>query len=68
MRMPLNNIAPSIGGFTPAQTSDPDNGVEQVCSKAGGTPGYNTTMTGIIGQFTNVINGSIDATRDTDEL
>ena len=64
----LNNIAPSIGGFTPTQTSDADNGVEQACSKAGGTPGYDTTMTGVVGQFTNVVNGSVDATRDTAEL
>jgi hypothetical protein len=64
----LNNIAPSIGGFTPTQTTDADNGVQQACSKAGGTPGYDTTMTGIIGQFTNVVNGSADAIRNTDDL
>ena len=65
----LNNIAPTIGGFTPAQTTDLTQlGIEQACSKPGGTAGYNTTMTGIVGQFTNVVNGSVDAARNTDEL
>mgnify|MGYP003131911574 CR=1 FL=1 len=64
----LNNIAPTIGGFTPTQTTSADNGVEQACSKAGGTIDYNTTMTGLIGQFTNVVNGSADISRNTDEL
>ena len=64
----LNNISPSIGGFTPTQTTDADNGVQQNCSKPGGTPGYDTTMTGIIGRFTNVVNGSVDVARNTDEL
>ncbi len=64
----LNNIGPSIGGFTPTQTTDADNGVQQSCSKPGGTPGYDTTMTGVIGQFTNVVNGSADVARNTDEL
>ena len=68
MTIDLNNIAPSIGGFTPAQAVSADTGVEQACSKVGGTAGYDTTMTGIIGQFTNVVNGSADATNEQEEL
>ena len=64
----LNNVAPTIGGFTPTQTSDADNGVEQACSKPGGTPGYDTTMTGVIGQFTNVVNGSVAVAQQSLEL
>ena len=65
----LNNIAPTIGGFTPAQTSDlTELGVEQACSKPGGTSGYDTTMTGVFGQFTNAKNGSLDVTNETQDL
>ena len=64
----LNNVAPNIQGFTPTQTSDADNGVQQACSKAGGTPGYDTTMTGVIGQFTNVVNGSASVAQQEFEL
>tara|TARA_A100001201_G_scaffold34273_2_gene36542 strand:- start:7262 stop:12259 length:4998 start_codon:yes stop_codon:yes gene_type:complete len=62
----LNNIAPTIGGFTPAY--GPDAGAEQVCSKPGGSSGYDTTTSGIWGQFTNGKNGSADITNDTQEL
>ena len=69
MTIDLNNIAPSIGGFTPAQTTDLTQlGVEQACSKPGGTAGYNTTITGVVGQFTNVVNGSADVTNEQEEL
>ena len=64
----LNNIAPTIGGFTPAQTSSADNGVQQACSKPGGTVGYDTTMTGVFGQFTNAKNGSADVPNETQDL
>ena len=64
----LNNIAPVIGGFTPAQTSSADNGVQQNCSKAGGTSGYNTTMTGVLGQFTSVVNSSASVPQQSLEL
>ena len=65
----LNNIAPTIGGFTPAQTSDLTQlNIEQACSKAGGTAGYDTTMTGVFGQFTNAKNGSADVTNETQDL
>jgi hypothetical protein len=65
----LNNIPPSIGGFTPAQTTDLSQlGVEQACSKPGGTSGYDTTMTGVVGQFTNVVNGSASVAQEELEL
>ena len=65
----LDNIAPIIGGFTPAQTSDlTELGVEQACSKPGGTAGYDTTMTGVFGQFTNAKNGSLDIVNETQDL
>ncbi len=65
----LNNIAPTIGGFTPAQTTDLTKlGVEQPCSDPGGTAGYDTTMTGIFGQFTDAKNGSLDVTNETQDL
>ena len=65
----LNNIAPIIGGFTPAQTSDLTQlGVEQACAKPGGTAGYDTTMTGVFGQFTNAKNGSLDIINETQDL
>jgi len=49
----LGNVQPSISGFTPAQTTDVAQlGIEQACSKPGGTAGYDPTMTGIFGQFT----------------
>ena len=65
----LNNVDPLIGGFTPAQTSDLTQlGVEQACSKPGGTPGYDTTMTGVVGQFTNVVNGSASTAQQQFEL
>jgi len=65
----LNNIAPTIGGFTPAQTSDLTQlNIEQACSKPGGTAGYDTTMTGDFGQFTNAKNGSADVTNETQDL
>ena len=42
--------------------------VEQACSKPGGTSGYDTTMTGVFGQFTNAKNGSLDVTNETQDL
>lgn len=62
----LNNIKPSIGGFTPAYGVDA--GVELACGAVGGATGYDPTMTGILGQFTNGVNGSADPTQNTDEL
>ena len=64
----LNNIAPTIGGFTPTQTTSADNGVQQACGKVGGTSGYDTTMTGVFGQFTNAKNSSADVPNQTQEL
>ena len=65
----LNNIEPTIGGFTPAQTSDLTQlGVEQACSKPGGTAGYDTTMTGVFGQFTNAKNSGADVPNETQDL
>jgi len=61
----LNNIAPSIGGFTPAV--GPDIGVEQACGKPGGSIGYDSTVVNY-GQFTNGVNGSADVTNNTEEL
>ena len=62
----LNNIAPTIGGFTPTQTTSADNGVQQACG--GSTSGYDTTMTGVFGQFTNAKNSSADVPNQTQEL
>jgi hypothetical protein len=59
----LNNVAPSIGGFTPAV--GPDAGVQQACG--GASSGYDSTTINY-GQFTNVVNGSADATNNTEEL
>ena len=65
----LGNIAPSISGFTPAQTTDLTQlGIEQACSKPGGTAGYDTTMTGVFGQFTGGVNGSADPANNTQQL
>jgi len=65
----LNNIEPTIGGFTPAQTTDLTQlGVEQACSKPGGTGGYDTTMTGVFGQFTNAKNSGADTINETQDL
>ena len=65
----LQNIAPSISGFTPAQTTDATQlGIEQACSKPGGTPGYDPTMTGVFGQFTGGVNGSADIANNTQQL
>ena len=65
----LGNVAPSISGFTPAQTTDlAQRGVEQACSKLGGTAGYDTTMTGVFGQFTGGVNGSADPANNTQQL
>ena len=65
----LGNIQPSISGFTPAQTTDlAQLGVEQACSKPGGTAGYDTTMTGVFGQFTGGVNGSADVANNTQQL
>jgi len=61
----LTNIAPVIGGFTPSV--GPDAGVQQACSKAGGSSGYDTTTTNF-GQFTGGKNGSADPGSDTLEL
>ena len=60
----LNNIAPTIGGFTPAV--GPDTGVEQLCG--GNSSGYDTTTSGTWGQFTNSVNGSADLANSTQEL
>ena len=62
----LINKAPSIGGFTPAYGVDA--GTELTCGVAGGATGYDPTMTGVLGQFTNAVNGSADPTQNTDEL
>ena len=62
----LQNNSPSIAGFTPAYGNDA--GVEQVCSKAGGSSGYDTTMTGVFGQFTGGVNGSADIANNTQQL
>ena len=65
----LGNRPPSISGFTPAQTTDVTQlGIEQACSKPGGTAGYDTTMTGVFGQFTGGVNGSADPANDTQQL
>ena len=65
----LGNVQPSISGFTPAQTTDVAQlGIEQACSKPGGTAGYDPTMTGIFGQFTGGVNGSADIANNTQEL
>ena len=65
----LGNRPPSISGFTPAQTTDlAQRGVEQACSKPGGTAGYDTTMTGVFGQFTGGVNGSADPANNTQQL
>jgi len=65
----LSNVAPSISGFTPAQTTDASQlGIEQACSKPGGTAGYDTTMTGVFGQFTGGVNGSADVANNTNQL
>ncbi|MHC5057860.1 MAG: hypothetical protein ACYTKD_24600 [Planctomycetota bacterium] len=61
----LNNVAPTIGGFTPAV--GPDAGVQQICGKPGGSSGYDSTVINY-GQFTNVVNGSADATNNEEEL
>ena len=61
----LNNIAPTIGGFTPAVGSDA--GAQQACGKIGGSSGYDSTTVNY-GQFTNVVNGSADVTNNTEEL
>jgi len=52
----LTNTTPVIGGFTPSV--GPDAGVQQACSKPGGSTGYTTLTTGSFGQFTNGVNGS----------
>jgi len=62
----LGNVAPTIGGFTPAY--GPDAGTEKACGFAGGSSGYDTTTSGVWGQFTNGKNGSADITNDTQEL
>ena len=62
----LNNVTPTIGGFTPMQTTSADNGVQQACG--GSTSGYDTTMTGVFGQFTNAKNSSADVPNQTQEL
>ena len=62
----LNNVAPEIGGFTPAYGAS--SGTELTCGLAGGATGYDPTMTGVLGQFTNGVNGSADPTQNTDEL
>lgn len=65
----LGNVPPEISGFTPAQTTDVAQlGVEQPCSKAGGTAGYDPTMTGVFGQFTGGVNGSADIANNTEQL
>ncbi len=61
----LNNVAPTIGGFTPAV--GPDAGAQQACGKIGGSSGYDPTTVNY-GQFTNVVNGSADVTNNTEEL
>lgn len=61
----LTNISPTMGGFTP--TLGPDAGVEQVCGKAGGSTGYDSTSV-VFGQFTSVTNGSVDVINDTQEI
>jgi hypothetical protein len=61
----LTNIVPVIGGFTPSV--GPDAGSEQTCSKAGGSSGYDSTVTNF-GQFTNGKNGSADPGNNTLEL
>ena len=61
----LNNVAPTIGGFTPAIGADA--GVQQACGKVGGSSGYDPTTVNY-GQFTNVVNGSADVTNNTEEL
>ncbi len=61
----LNNVAPTIGGFTPAVGADA--GVQQACGKVGGSSGYDSTTVNY-GQFTNVVNGSADVTNNTEEL
>ncbi len=66
IRIQLGNVAPTIGGFTPAY--GPDAGTEKACGFAGGSSGYDTTTSGVWGQFTNGKNGSVDITNDTQEL
>jgi len=61
----LNNVAPEIGGFTPSV--GPDAGSEQACGKAGGSSGYDSTVTNF-GQFTGGKNGSADPGNNTLEL
>ena len=62
----LTNTTPAIGGFTPSV--GPDAGVQQACSKPGGSTGYTTLTTGSFGQFTNGVNGSADPTQNTVQL
>ena len=62
----LQNVAPSISGFTPAY--GPDAGIEQSCGAAGGSSGYDTTLTGVFGQFTGGVNGSADVANNTQQL
>ncbi len=62
----LNNVQPSINGFTPAYGDDA--GTEVACGFLGGVTGFTTSDTGVFGQFTNAKNGSADPTQETDEL
>ena len=62
----LQNVAPSISGFTPAYGLDA--GTEKACSAAGGSSGYDTTLTGVFGQFTGGVNGSADVANNTQQL
>ncbi len=61
----LNNVVPVIAGFTPSV--GPDAATQQICGKAGGSSGYDTTVTNF-GQFTGGKNGSADPGSDTLEL
>ena len=62
----LQNKKPEISGFTPAY--GPDAGIEQSCGAAGGSSGYDTTLTGVFGQFTGGVNGSADVANNTQQL
>lgn len=64
IKVTLNNIAPTIGGFTPAYGTTI--GVQAACG--GSVIGYTTADTGVFGQFTNAKNGSADPTQESDEL